>query len=226
MADLEKIAEDLSSLTVLEAADLAKQMRQKRLEFRELVAERTVMDANTAEGQADNARFNSLVQSCLVDDTGKKIYSSLEDYENSDPHPYAIEAARLLAESLYGLDKDYDKTLPENEFLSQYKFVNEDLEYIDSQGRLIDEEGRYVNKDGRYVDYEEDGTTFYVDIDGNRVDADGKPKVDFEPFLDDDGKPVPVPEEAEAEDDLLAPKPSVPCTCAEEGLVDVFTCAS
>ena len=33
-------------------------------------------------------------------------------------------------------------------------------------------------------------------------------------------------EEAEAEDDLLAPKPSVPCTCAEEGFVDVFTCAS
>ena len=191
-----------------EAAELAKEMRQKRLEFRELVAERTVIDSNTAEGQADNARFNSLVQACMVDDSGKCVFATLEDYENADPHPYAVEAARLLAESLYGLDKDYDKGLPENEFLSQYKFVNEDLHLIDSEGKLVDQDGKYVNKDGRYIDYEDDGTTFYVDADGNRLTEDGKFDVDFTPFLDDKGKPVPIPAEEveEAEEEIEAEK--------------------
>ena len=193
-----------------EAVELAKEMRQKRDEFRLLVSERTVIDANTAEGKADNARFNCLIQSCLVDESGTTIFSTVEEYENSAAHPFAVEGARLLAEQLYGLDKDYDKTLPENEFLSQYKFVNEDLKFINKEGALIDEEGRLVNEDGRFIDYDEDGEIYFVDIDGNRLTEDGKYDIDFSPFLDDQGKPVPIPEEkteeesaeAEAEDEV------------------------
>ncbi len=66
-----------------DAAELAKEMRQKRLEFRELVAERTLIDSNTAEGQADNARFNSLVQSCLVDESGKKVFANFSEFVRS-----------------------------------------------------------------------------------------------------------------------------------------------
>ena len=39
------------------AKRLAIRMREKRDEFRDLISERTAMDGNTAEGQADNARF-------------------------------------------------------------------------------------------------------------------------------------------------------------------------
>ena len=185
-----------------EAAELAKEMRQKREDFRALVAERTVIDSNTAEGQADNARFNFLVQSCIVDESGGTVYKDVEAYENSDPHPYAIEAARVLAEKLYGLDADYDKTLPENQFLKQYKFVDEELRLINTDGKLVDEQGRFVNENGRFVDYEDDGTAFFIDVDGNRVNEHGDYDVEFAPFLDDRGKPVPIPDEAKTEEKI------------------------
>jgi len=190
---------DAGGIKLSEAADLAKEMRDKRLEFRDLISERTLIDTNTAEGQADNARFNFLVQVCMVDQAGKKVFEDVDAYENSEAHPYAIEGARILAEQLYGLDANYDQTLPENKFLKQYKFVDEKLRFIDDDGKLIDEEGKFVNEDGRYVEYEDDGTIRFVDFEGNRVDEDGANEVDFAPFLDDKGKPVPVPEKAEAE---------------------------
>jgi len=199
LAENEK-AINTGGIKLSEAAELAKEMRNKREEFRTLVAERTIIDSNTAEGQADNARFNSLVQRCLVDSSGQPVFKDLEDYENSAAHPYAVEAARLLAERLYGLDKDYDKTLPENEFLAQYNFVDEDLRLIDSEGRLVDPEGRFINKDGRFIEYEDDGTIYFVDYEGSRLDEDGNYDIDFSPFLDDKGKPVPVPEEKTEEE--------------------------
>ena len=208
---------DGGGIKLSEAAELAKEMREKREEFRGLIAERTVIDSNTAEGQADNARFNFLVHACMVDDGGKTVFASAEDYENSAVHPYAVEAARILAEQLYGLDANYDQTLPENKFLKQYKFVDEELRLINSDGKLVDYEGRFVNGEGRFIDYAEDGTTFFVDIDGNRVNEEGDNDVDFTPFLDASGKPVPVPSEeeaveAEAETETKAEEEATPVT--------------
>ena len=201
LSDKER-AIDGGGIKLSEAAELAKEMRDKREEFRGLIAERTVIDSNTAEGQADNARFNFLVHACMVDEGGKTVFSSAEDYENSAVHPYAVEAARVLAEQLYGLDANYDQTLPENKFLKQYKFVDEELRLIDSEGRFVDGEGRFVNEEGRFIEYNDDGTTYYVDVDGNRVNEEGDNDVNFTPFLDDDGKPVPVPgEEAKTEEE-------------------------
>jgi len=87
---------------------------------------------------------------------------------------------------LYGIDPDYEKRLPENEFLKKYKFVDDQLNYIDKKGRRVDSEGRLVNEDGRYIN--EDGKL--VDIEGNLVDEEGNYIVEFTPFLDDEGKPI------------------------------------
>ena len=201
ISDNEK-AIDTGGIKLSEAAELAKEMRQKREEFRALVAERTIIDSNTAEGQADNARFNFIIQSCIVDDAGKKVFETVESYEDSAAHPFAIEGARILAEQLYGLDSDYEGTLPENEFLKKYNFVDEELRLINKEGKLVDTDGKFINEDGRFIDYEDDGTPYFVDVDGNRVDEEGKVEFTFSPFLDDEGKPVPVPgkeDEVEAE---------------------------
>ena len=37
----------------------------------------------------------------------------------------------------------------------------------------------------------------YIDIDGNVVPEEGDYKMDFSPFLDESGEPVPVPEKEE-----------------------------
>ena len=170
-----------------EAKEIAMQMRKDRAELRALTSERSGLDSNTAEGQADNAQFNYWVSSCTVySDTGKTYFNNYEDYLNRDDDPVTGPAANNLALMLYNLDPDYEKKLPENEFLKKYKFVDENLHLVDKQGRKIDSEGRLVNEEGRYIN--EAGEL--IDINGNRVDENGEYIVEFSPFLDDDGKPV------------------------------------
>ena len=182
-------------IKLAEAKDIALSMRDARNEFRVLVAERTSMDANTAEAQADNASFNYLVYSCIVDpDNGKRVFNSLDDYEENADEPFAAKAAAALADKLYQLDPDYEKGLPENKFLVEYKFADEKLRLLNKEGKLVDEEGRLLNENGRFIN--DDGQL--IDIDGNLVDEEGEFIADFVPFLDDDGKPVVLEEKKTA----------------------------
>ena len=170
-----------------EAKEIAFDMRSCRNEFRVLVAERTSMDANTAEAQADNASFNYLVYSCTVDpSSGKRIFDSLDDYEENADEPFAAKAAAALADKLYQLDPDYEKGLPENKFLVQYKFADDELRLLNKEGKLVDAEGRLLNDEGRFIN--EDGQL--IDVEGNFVNEEGDFVGDFSPFLDDSGKPV------------------------------------
>lgn len=176
------------------AKRLAIRMREKRDEFRDLISERTAMDGNTAEGQADNARFNSLLIQCLVEEeTDDPLFSSLESYDKKAAEPYVITGAGQLAQMMYNLDPEYDNNLPENKFLRDYKFADEKNRLINDGGNLVDEDGRLIDDEGRFVN--EKGE--YVDIEGNLIDKEGEYLVEQKPFLDDDGNPI-VTEEAEA----------------------------
>lgn len=171
-----------------EARQIALEMKETRDEIRELISVRTNLDSNTAEGQADNARFNYLVSACVVykDNESKGYFENLEDYLNRIDDPAALKGAQVLANMIYGLDNDYEKNLPENKFLLKFKFINNKLRLIDDKGRYIDRDGRLVDEIGRFVN----DTGEYVDKDGNRVDKQGDYLIDHEPFLDDEGKPI------------------------------------
>ena len=189
--------------SLIEAKKLALKMRNIRLEIRDLISVRTSLDNHSAEGQADNARFNYLVSACVVyKENDKPYFKDLEDYMNRMDDPVALAGATKLAEIIYGLDNDFEKGLPETKFLKKYKFVNDDLRFIDKQGRTIDSEGRLVDENGRYID--EQGN--FVDKDGNKVDAEGEYVVDAQPFLDDDGNPVVLEEDKKEETKDEAPK--------------------
>jgi len=186
-----------------EAKDLAVKMRRIREDIRDLISVRTSLDNHSAEGQADNARFNYLVSACLVyNDTKQTYFLNMEDYLNRAGEQIATLAAQNLANMLYGLDNDYESTLPENKFLKKYRFVDEKLRLIDKKGRFIDSEGRLIDEAGRYID---DGGNF-VDKFGNRVDAQGEYVVESKPFLDDDGNPVVSDEEVQSQ---TTPVPNV-----------------
>lgn len=170
-----------------EAKDLAVKMKKVRDDIRDLISVRTSLDNHSAEGQADNARFNYLVSACVVyNDTKQPYFSNMEDYLNRSTESVALMAAQNLANMLYGLDNDYESNLPENKFLKKYKFIDDKLRLIDKKGRLIDIEGRLLDESGRYVD--ENGG--FVDKFGNIVDALGDYVVETQPFLDDSGQPI------------------------------------
>jgi hypothetical protein len=186
-------------ISLREAKEEALKMKKLREDLRELISVKTSLDTHTAEGQADNARFNYLVSACTVyKDNERPYFNSYEDYNSRSGDVVAVLAAQNLAGMLYGLDSDYEEKLPENKFLKQYKFVDSELRLIDKQGRLIDKEGRLIDENGRFIN--EKGE--YIDKNGNLVDKDGEYVVEFSPFLDDDGKPVEsnVSESANVED--------------------------
>jgi len=198
-------------IPIKEAKELAISMREKRVKFRALIAERTALDTNSVEGQSDNARFNALVCSCVLDpNTKAPIFQNLDDYDKLAEEPWSIKAASELANMIYEIDPNYDNNLVENKFLVKYNFANDDLRLINNDGHLVDIEGRLINEEGRFIDYRKDGTVYFVNIEGVEIDEGGDKVVEFSPFLDDDGKPIPVPkskgEEEKSDEKAAKPK--------------------
>jgi hypothetical protein len=174
-----------------QAKETAIKLRVLRSEFRGLIAEKQTYESNTAEGQADNIRFNFLVSRCVFKEDGiTRVWANMDDYDKSGNEQWAVNAASELAQIIYGLDSDYDKNLVENKFLVNYKFARDDLRLVNKDGHLIDADGRLINEESRFVAYKEDGSLYFVDRDGNEVTPEGDKLVDFKPFLDDEGNPV------------------------------------
>jgi hypothetical protein len=176
-----------------DARNVAIHIKELRAEMRDLISVRTSLDNHSAEGQADNQRFNYLVSACVVykEDNNKKYFNNMEDYLEKATDPVAILGAQHLANMLYGLDNDYESNLPENKFLKKYKFVDSDFRYINKDGKTTDKDGKLVDSEGRYIDAEGN----FIDKYGNRVDGEGEYVAEFEPFLDDEGNPVVADEE-------------------------------
>ncbi len=162
-------------------------MAEKRREIRELTSERSLMDVNTAEGQADNARFNSIVSLCSFKMDGKtKLFKDFADYQKQSSEPYAIEAASQIANMMYGLEPDYEQKLPENAFMIEFEFMDDDLNFLNEDGHKVDSEGRLINDKGFFVN--EHGKR--IDIYDNLLDDEGELIIDSKPFLDEDGKAI------------------------------------
>jgi|SRR5208283_4775952 len=173
-----------------EGKKIALEMRDLRVKLTNLLTDKSALDNLTAEGQADNAHFNSLVTTCLVynNEQGEEVpyFTNLDDYIVRGNTEIANIAAQKLMTMLYTGGENIQKSLPENQFLLKYKFINEDLKLIGKDGKLVDDEGRLIDKDGRFVN--EAGE--FVDKFGNRVDDKGDYVVESTPFLDDDGNPI------------------------------------
>lgn len=194
------------NIKLSEAHALAIEMREIRAAMRQLLAVQNELDSMTAESQAENAKFQYLVSACTVyDDTGNRVFSDVSDYLNPSIPAFTIAAAAKYASLLYGVSEDFEETLPENNFLRQYGFVDKNLRLINKEGRLVDTKGRTIDELGNFVGYDEAGNTYPVDGDGNPLDEHGHLIItDTMPFLDDNGKPIepPEPEEEEVEEEI------------------------
>jgi hypothetical protein len=199
-----------------DAREIALELRVLRAEFREFLAEKNTMDQNSAEGQADNARFAELTRLCMLNPSTKEPYFQTQaDFDGAADQPWVIEGSSELASMIYGLDPNYDNKLEENKFLREFKFSNDENRLINENGHLVDGKGKLLTEDGRYVQYrtkkaelaQDEKNRYYVNRDGEEVveivDEDGnttweKPEnMERQPFLDDQDEPVVVEAEAE-----------------------------
>jgi len=123
----------------------------------------------------------------VYSDTKKPYFNNYEEFLNKNGvDGVAFAASQRLASTMYGVDDDYEAKLPENEFLKEFNFVDEQFRLIDEKGSLISADGKLINEDGKYID--EEGN--FVDFNGNPLDDDGNIKVDRSPFLTDEGSPI------------------------------------
>lgn len=175
------------------AKSIALDLKRLRADFRELISERTSYDNHTAEGSADNARFDYLVSVCVLDPSTKQpVFANLDDYNERGSESWAVKAAGELANFLYNLDPNYEKSLPENTFLNKFKFTDSEGRLVNKEGHLvsIDEEGveRLIDDQGYFVAYDESGIQYFVNRSGEKIVRDED--IVEAPFLDDDGNPV------------------------------------
>lgn len=185
-------------IKLAEAREIAVEMRNTRLELQELIAEKNAMDVNTAQGQAEQARFNKLLVSCLVysNDESTPFYDGVSDYlqkQSGGGDRVGFVAAEKFGNMYFGLDTDYEQDLPENVFLKKWQFIDNDLHLVNKEGHAVDEDGRLIDETGRYVD----GDGNYVDKYGNPLNEEGEYAFESQPFLDDDGNELPDPDKVE-----------------------------
>lgn len=160
-----------------EGKQIALDMRFARLLLQELLSIKQDLDSSTAEGQAENERFNYLIIKCLVyNDSGKQVYNSVDEFLEGGSSEVAINGAIKFSAIYHNIDENFEAELPENKFLLTYELCNEDLHLINKDGKKIDTRGNLVDDDGNVVNES-----------GNKLDED---KVEAKPFLDDDGKPI------------------------------------
>ena len=153
---------DGRKLKVSEGKRKAIEIRQLRIELRDLIAEKIALEANTAEGLAENAKFNFLVANCTYNDKDQKVYKNLEEYDENADDEVAFAAAAALGQMMYNLDSSYEESLPENQFLKKFNLVDEDLSLVDKEGHRVDVDGTLVNDKG-----------WLINDKGERIDREG-----------------------------------------------------
>jgi len=153
---------DGRKLKVSEGKQKALELRGLRNQLRDLLAEKINLESNTAEGLADNAKFNFLVANCTFTPNGEKVYKSLDDYNENADDEVAFAAAAGLGQMMYSLDSSYEEELPENQFLKKFNLVDDELSLVDKDGHRIDVDGTLVNDKG-----------WLVNSDGKRIDREG-----------------------------------------------------
>lgn len=174
-----------------EAKSVAVEMSDNRNQMVDLLSSRTDLDANTCEGKADAARFNYLFASCLVyNETGDPYFpNGLDDYLENQNDSVAIIGATQFYYLISGTE-NADETLPENQFLKKFKFIDDKLRLIDDNGRLINDEGHHIDEYGNLIQWNPDGTSNKVDELGRIVNQAGDFDVEHSAFLDDKGKAI------------------------------------
>lgn len=127
-----------------EARLAAIKARQLRSEQTELLLENRQLDAYTAEGLAEQARFDYLVSACVYEN-GQKVFSNVDDYLERATEDWAKECAREFSYVFYNQSKE-EELLPEDSFLKKHNLINQDGRLIDQDGNLVDETLTPINR--------------------------------------------------------------------------------
>lgn len=123
---------EAGELSKLELREAAIKVRAGRLLHAMLMAEYNTLDENTVEGIAEQARFQYMVSCCTVYNAdGKKVFASFEEFKDKEDGEIADKAAREFSKIYYNIDENSEKGFPENKYLIENGFMDENMELLD-----------------------------------------------------------------------------------------------
>lgn len=119
-----------------EAKDLAIEMRLQRFQLMVLLLDRSKFESFTAESLAEKDRSAFFVSCCTKNADGSRAFSNLDDYLDRENSDLSRVAATKFASLYNGYDENFEKKLPENEFLIKYGFMDEQMQMIQEDGTV------------------------------------------------------------------------------------------
>ena len=156
-----------------EAKQLALEINDWRNELIEMKWPESQLSNETAEGQAENMSFNYLVSACVVynntERSGQPVFDGLDDYLNQASTEFGMKSAMCMAALIHGVRSDFAKELPENQFLQEYGFVDEELRLINEKGQLVNKNGDILDDDSFMPQAEETKSKPFLDDSGNEI---------------------------------------------------------
>jgi hypothetical protein len=162
-----------------QAKKLALDMMEWRSEFLNLNSVLTEFEGFTCETQSEQAEFDSLCASCILNDDDTPMFADINEYRTASDEEEIEAKAGELSALISDYDPNWYNELPEVNFLMKYKFINDEHQLIDEDGQLVNGTGQRVDKEGQLVNEQGELVNEY----GEKVDKDGN-MLDFVEFVD------------------------------------------
>jgi hypothetical protein len=93
----------------------------KRMEIVKIQQKKQIFDDTTIESIAENEKADYFVYACTVfSDNGRNYWDSFEDMKNDKLSDAYRKSSVKVAKQIYGLDTEFEKSLPENKLLKKF----------------------------------------------------------------------------------------------------------
>lgn len=166
-------------IKVSEVRKLCLEIADKRAEMVKIMSKRRIFDDSTIESFAETDRNDYLIYICTVyNKDGRNYWQSFEDMKNDKLSEAYRKASTISYEIIYGVNPEFEKTLPENRLLMKLGFVDKDLNFVDRKtGEFVDREGKPL------IQIAEETLNKFNSLQGEIAEET--------PFIDDDtNKPI------------------------------------
>jgi len=153
--------------------DLAFKIKDLRNEYDELDAAKNELTSQCANTIAENKRFSYFAYACVLDSDHNRIWDSFEEFEEDESdlaYTAATEVLGLIYENNQVVVKGIEKQKAENKWLMDNELMDDDFNYLNSDGKKIDREGRLIDDEMNFIDTK--GRK--VDIFGNLINSTGQ----------------------------------------------------
>jgi len=186
-----------------EVRQICLEIADKRRDMVKVLNKRQIFDDTTIEALAESDRNDYLIYISTVYSDGKNYWQSFEDMKNDKLSNAYRRASVVVYETIYGVNPEFEKSLPENKLLLKYGFIDKDLNYTDRKtGGFVDREGKPIEQ------LQKEAAVQYDNLQGEVVEET--------PFVDDysetENKTEPVVEKPKKKKLVKQPELSEPQT--------------